>query len=149
MILRILRARRTFLHECSSRWVRRATSCRLTPRIKSFAKEVCETIGPVDNELSKVHEAGFHVLSDSVIFLGKQALDMPEIKFTEGWKEHVGYCKDTKNFSWNQIQFVFHLFFGAKTNEMVLKLDEWMRQGQGRDGLTFSPEICFHRVIFI
>ena len=52
-------------------------------------------MGPVDNELSKVHEADVHVFSDSVLCLGKQAMNMPEIGFTEIWKEHLEYYKDT------------------------------------------------------
>ena len=33
-------------------------------------KEIRETIGPVDIELSNVHEADVHVFSDSVLCLG-------------------------------------------------------------------------------
>ena len=45
-------------------------------------REVCQTIGPVDTELSQVHEADVHVFSDSVLCVVKQAMNMPEIKFT-------------------------------------------------------------------
>ena len=70
-------------------------------------KEVCETTGPVANELSKVYKADVHVFSDSVQCLA-------EIKFTERWKEHLAYYKDiakrtdgetfqfTLNISWCQ-----------------------------------------------
>ena len=60
---------------------RRATSCRQSPRFQSCeAKKVCETTGPVDNELSKMHEAEVHVFSDSVLCLGNQAMNMPDTK---------------------------------------------------------------------
>ena len=57
-------------------------------------KEVCETSGPIDNELSKMFEV--HVFSDSVPCLGKSVMASPEIKFTERWKEHLEYYKDTR-----------------------------------------------------
>ena len=37
---------------------------------------VCETIGPIDNALSGMHEAEVQVFSDSVPCLGKQAMNM-------------------------------------------------------------------------
>ena len=101
-------------------------------------KKVRETHGPIENELSKVHETEVHVFSDSVVCLGKSAMNMPEIKFTERWKEHLEYYKDTaKRIDGKHIQFIFHILPGAKTNETVLKIDEWIRQGQGEDGQRF------------
>ena len=47
-----------------------------------------------------------------------------------------------------QIQFILPVFLGRKTNEIVLEIDEWIRQGQREDGQHFSPETC-HRVPFM
>ena len=55
----------------------------------SRVRKVFETIGPVDKELSKMHETEVHVISDSVLCLGKQEMNMPEIKFNIRWKEHL------------------------------------------------------------
>ena len=113
-------------------------------------KEVCETIGPVDNELSKVHKADVHVFSDSVLCLGKQAMNMPEIKFTERWKEHLEqYRESARMIDGDKVQFVFHTSLGRKTNEIVREIDEWIRQGQGEYGHRVTPETCPHRVIFM
>ena len=38
------------------------------------------------------------------------------------------------------IQFIFRILLGAKTAEIVLKIDEWIRQSQGEDGQHFFPE---------
>ena len=38
-----------------------------------------------------------------------------------------------------QIQFIFHVFLVAKENEIMVKIDEWIRQGKGEDGQTFYP----------
>ena len=46
-------------------------------------QRVCETIiSPFDGELSKMHEAEVHVFSDSVLCMGKQAINEPAIKMT-------------------------------------------------------------------
>ena len=81
--------------------------------ISNLAKQtVCETIGPFDGELSKVHDADVHVFSHSLLFLGKH---MREIKFTERWKEHLACCKDTaKRVDGEYIQFIFHMFLDSK-----------------------------------
>ena len=46
-------------------------------------KRVCETIGPFNSELLKMQEAEVHVFSDSVLCMGKQAMNEPEIKFNK------------------------------------------------------------------
>ena len=103
-------------------------------------KKLSETVCPLDNELSKMHEAEIHELSDSVLCLGKSAMASPEIKFIERWEEHVLYHKDTaKRYDGKQNQFIFHIS-GTKKNQIVLKIGEWIRQGQGEDGLQFTPE---------
>ena len=113
-------------------------------------QEVCETIGPVDNELSKVHNADVHVFSDSVLCLGKQAMNMPEIKFTERWKEHLEqYWESARMIDGDKVQFVSHTSLGRKTNEIVREIDEWIRQGQGEYGHRVTPETYPHRVIFM
>ena len=48
-----------------------------------------------------------------------------------------------------QIQFIFHIFLVAKENEIMVTIDEWIRQGKGQDGQHFTPEICRHRVLFM
>ena len=44
--------------------------------VKKKKTMVCETIGPIDNALSGMHEAEVQVFSDSVPCLGKQAMNM-------------------------------------------------------------------------
>ena len=39
-----------------------------------------------------------------------------------------GICKEKR-----VIQFVFHIFHGRKTNEIVREIDEWFRQGRQRN----------------
>ena len=58
-------------------------------------REVCETRGPNDNELSKMHEAEVHVFSNSLLWLGKSAMNESEMKFTERWKEHLVHYKES------------------------------------------------------
>ena len=74
---------------------------------------------------------------------------MPEkIKITKRWKEHLAYYKDTAKRSDEQtIQFTFHIFPGAKTNEIRLEIDEWIRQSKGEYGQQFTPETNPHQVI--
>ena len=96
-------------------------------------KKVCETIGPVDSELSQMHEAEVHVFQGSVLCVGNQAMNMPEIKLNVMWKEHLAHCMESaRKIDGEQIQFIFHLFLGSKTNEM-----EWIRQGKGEYGQNF------------
>ena len=82
-------------------------------------KKVCETIRPVDSEVSKMHEAEVHVFSDSVLRLGKSAMNEPEIKLTKRWIEYLVHCKESaRRFDAEQTQFNFHKFPGSKTNEI-------------------------------
>ena len=46
-------------------------------------KRVCETIGPFDGDLSKMHEVEVHVFSDSVLCLGRGTMSEPDAKFTK------------------------------------------------------------------
>ena len=90
-------------------------------------KQVCETIRPIDNELSKMHAAEVHIFSEPVLCLGRSAMTTPEINFTERCKEHLEYCKDLAKIIVGQtIHFAFHIFFGAEPNEIMLKSDEWI-----------------------
>ena len=45
------------------------------------------------------------------------------------------------------IQFVFHMFFGDRTIEIVREIDEWIRQGREED-LTnmYSRNLSLHRI---
>ena len=75
------------------------------------------------------------VFSDSVLSLEMQAMNMQEVKFTERWNEHLECCQGSaKGSEGKHTQFIFHLFPGAKTNENVFEIVEWIRQGQGGDG---------------
>ena len=73
-------------------------------------KQVCETSCPVDTELPNMHEAEVPIFSERVLCLGKQAVNMPEIKFTERWKEHVAFSKNNGG----HIQFIFPMLFVPK-----------------------------------
>ena len=46
-------------------------------------QRVCETNSPFVTELSKMHDAEVHVFSDSVLCMGKGAMNEPEVKFTK------------------------------------------------------------------
>ena len=46
------------------------------------------------------------------------------------------------NFDGEHILFIFYMFLGSKTHEIVLKLDECTRQSQGEDGKQF-PRVIF------
>ena len=50
---------------------------------------VCETLYTFDSELSKMHETEVHVFSDSVLRIGKEAMNEPEIKFDKRWNDYV------------------------------------------------------------
>ena len=50
---------------------------------------VFETIIPFDGGFSKMHEAEFHVFSDSFLCMGNGAMNEPEIKFTKRWKDYL------------------------------------------------------------
>ena len=52
-------------------------------------KKVCETIGPIVNELSRMHEAEVHVFSDTVLCLETSRVKESSIKFIERWKDHL------------------------------------------------------------
>ena len=62
-------------------------------------REVCQTIGPVDTELSQVYEADVHVFSYSVLCVVKQAMNMPEKSNSPEGAEHTqvfyGHRKDS------------------------------------------------------
>ena len=108
MVVRALRARGTFLQDCSSRWVGEGNLLQIESPSEIFRiKEVCETSGPVDNEVSRVHEADVHVFSDSIVCVGGPAMNMSEIKFTERWTEHLGYYKNSaRRVDGKQIHFI-------------------------------------------
>ena len=91
-------------------------------------KKVCETIGPVDNELSKVYEADVHVISYYVFMSGKtddkhvrnQVLRKMErvSRVLQGNRKENWLRKDSvciPRASWQQ------------TNEIILNVDECIR----------------------
>ena len=146
---RLLKTRGTFLQECSSKWVRRATSADPARRFKSCeAKRFVRQFGPVDIELSKVHEAEVHVFSDSVLWVGNQAMNMPEIKFNIRW---MSTSCNTRNPQGELMENTFNSCwtFGSTTNEIVLRIDEWIRLCKGEDGEQSTPEPHAHRVILV
>ena len=82
-----------------------------------------------------MHEAEVHVFSDSVLCLGKSAMTSSEIKFTK--KDGKSILSTTKTpqreLMENQVNSHVHIFSCARTNEVMLNIDEWIRQGQGED----------------
>ena len=46
---------------------------------------------------------------------------------------------------WRKIQFTFHTFPAAKTNEEMLNIDEWIRQCPAKDEQQFNPGTCSRR----
>ena len=95
-----------------------------------------------------MHDAEIHVFSDAVLSMGKQAMNEPEINFTRRWNDYLEqYRKSARKIDGEKIQFIFHMLPGAKTNDIVLEIDEWIRQSQGEDGQNFTPETCPHRVL--
>ena len=66
---------------------------------------------------------------------------MPEIKFNSRWEEHLTYYKETaKRIDGEQIKCIFHIYLGDKTNEIMLRIDEWIRQEKGEYGHVLTPE---------
>ena len=62
-------------------------------REREREREVCETLGRVDSELSKMHEAEVHVFLVSVPCMGKPAMNLPEITFNMRWNEYLQQCR--------------------------------------------------------
>ena len=78
----------------------------------------------------------------------KQARNKPEIKVNNEWNDFLEQHRESaRKIDGEQIQFRVHMFLGATTFEMV-KIDEWIWQGQGEDWHNFTPETCPHRVLF-
>ena len=114
MIFHVHKTREIFLHECSSPWVRRRSLLQVNRK---------ETNGPVDSEMSRMHEAEVHVLSDSVLCMGKQAMNMLEERFNKRWNEYPEQYKESaKMIDGEQIQFGFHMFLGERDSAQ----DRWM-----------------------
>ena len=75
-----------------------------------------------------MHEAEVHLFICSVLRMGNQAINMPDIKFYVRWKEHLVHHKESaRSIDGAQHQFRFHIFLGSKKNETVLRIDEWIR----------------------
>ena len=49
----------------------------------------------------------------------------------------------------NKLNSYFYVFPWAKTNEIMLKIDEWIRPGPEEYGQQFTPKAYPHRVIFM
>ena len=93
---------------------------------------VCETISLFDGELSKMHDAEVHVFSDSVLCMGKGAMNEPEVKFTKIWNECLEqYRESARRIDGEKIQFAFFILPG-KMNDIMREIDEWIRRGQGQ-----------------
>ena len=77
-------------------------------------------------------------------------MNMSDVKFNIRWNEHLEqYRESARRIDGEQIQFRFHIFPYCTTNEIVFKIDEWIRPGKGEDGQIFTPETYLHRIIFI
>ena len=51
----------------------------------------------------------------------------PEIKFNNGWNDFLEqYRESARQIDGEQIQFRVHMFLGATTAEIVVKIDEWI-----------------------
>ena len=80
-------------------------------------KKICETIGPIDNEVSRMDEAEVHIFSDSVSCMGEGASHMPDLRFTQMWKENLrNYQNVAMRINGTSIQFIFHMLPGATTD---------------------------------
>ena len=148
---RALMTRGIFWQRCSISRTWRETCCKLVLHRKSWLKKkfVRQLVLSTEN-CFKMHEAEVHVFSDSVLCMGQGAMNESEVMFTQRWNDYLGqYRESARRTGGEKSQFVFHIFLGAETNDMVLRIDEWIRQGQGEDGQTFTPETCPHRVIFM
>ena len=89
------------------------------------------------------------------VCVAKSATASPEIKFIEKWKEHLEehleYCKDTARRIDGRTNSIHipRASWCQDRNETVLKIDEWIRQGQGKYRRHFTPGTCLCRVIFM
>ena len=94
-------------------------------------QRVCETNSLLVTELSKMHDAGVHVFSDSVLCIRKGAMNEPEVKFTKVWNEYLEQHRESvKKIDGEKIQFVLHILPG-KMNDIMRDIDEWIRRSQG------------------
>ena len=108
-----------------------ATSCLSSTGLRTCKTKGFVTIGPVDTELSKKYEAEVHVFSESVLCMKKSAVNLPEIIFNKRWHGHLEqYRGSARRIDGEPIQVRFHQFLCSKTNETVLKIGEWIRQGK-------------------
>ena len=65
----------------------------------------------------------------------------PKSKFTKSCTDYQEkYRESARRIDGEKIQCVLHILPGKKTNDIVLKIDEWIRQGQGEDGQNLTPE---------
>ena len=54
--------------------------------------------------------------------------------FTKRWNDYLEqYTESTRRIDGEKLQFVFHIFLGKTTNEIVIETDEWIRRGQGEE----------------
>ena len=105
-------------------------------------QRICETITPFNRELSKMYEAGVHVLSDSILCMVRGAMNEPDIKFTKRWNDCLEqYRKSARRIDREQIQFVFHIFLAQRRTRRCARLMT-VRQ-------HVTPETCPHRVLII
>ena len=90
-------------HKTRAISLRREASCKWILHLRSFENE---------GFVRQFHEAQVHVFSDSVLRMGKQAMNEPETNFTKRWND----CLEQLRGSTTRIDGE-HIF-GAKTNDL-------------------------------
>ena len=110
----------------------------------------CETISPVEGELSKMYDAEDHVFSDFVLCMGKGAMNEPEIKFANRWNDYLEQYRDSARIIMERRFTSYSTYFLAKrrTRSCVRSMNGF-EKAQGQDGQNFTPETCPHRVLFM
>ena len=108
-------------------------------------QRVCGTLGPFDEELSKMHEAEVHVFSDSVLCTGRGAMNEPDAKFTKKMeflsRTKQGFSK--KNWWRTPPMHVSHI--SRQRGERNSARDRWMDStGLRRRWTAFCSSNSFH-----
>ena len=97
-----------------------------------------------------MHDAEVRVFSDSVLCMGKEAMNEPGVKFSKRWVDYLEQYKESARIiDGERFSSCSTYFLAKKTNEIVREIDEWIRQGEGEHGQNFTPEACPHRVLFM
>ena len=152
MSLLVLETRGIFLQVYTSNRKRRETSCKLTPPLSSCEYEgfLSQLVPSTENHRRCTRQM-FTSSQIQFLCMGKGPMNILNAKNTERWNAYVEQHRGTaRRIDGEQIQIVFHIFLGDKTNEIVREIDGWISTEPMRRWTTFysrnlSSSNSFHR----